>query len=233
MQLRFIWILFISLSFYSQDKSKQLLFVGNSLTYTNDLPKIVEHIASNFNETVETIALCYPNYALVDHLKEGKLQKLLKTGTFDYVIVQQGPSSQNEGKQMLLNDGAKIKVLCDDNGSQLAFFMVWPSKYYYHTFDAVIANHKLAAKTNNALLCPVGELWKAYDTVKGLETLYSTDDFHPSKAGSFLAALTIFNTIYPDKTLKDLPFEMSQTWMTSKDSFHSIIKLINNKNLKK
>ncbi|WP_298904648.1 SGNH/GDSL hydrolase family protein [uncultured Psychroserpens sp.] len=231
--MRFIWILFLSLSIYSQDKSKQVLFVGNSLTYTNDLPKIVEQIASNFNETITTTSLCYPNYALIDHWNDGKLQKYIKTGKFDYVIIQQGPSSQNDGRQMLLSDGAKIKALCEEHGSQLVYFMVWPSKNYYYTFDGVIANHKFAAKQNKALLCPVGVIWKTYDANKALENLYSVDGFHPSKAGSFLAALTIFNTIYPNKNISDLSFKSSKTWMTNKKSFDTIIELINNQNQKK
>ena len=231
--MRFAWILFLSLSIYSQDKSIQILFIGNSLTYTNNLPEIVEHIASDFNETVTTTTLCYPNYALIDHWNDGKLQKYIKTGSFNYVIIQQGPSSQNEGKQMLLEDGAKIKALCETHGSQLVYFMVWPSKHYYYTFDGVIANHELAANKNRALLSPAGIIWKTYDTYKDLENLYSTDDFHPSKTGSFLAALTLFSTIYPNKKLSDLSYKSSKTWVTSEKSFDTIIKLINNQKQKK
>ena len=227
--MRYIFILFISLSVFSQNNSKQFLFVGNSLTYTNNLPEIFENIASNFNETIETTSLCYPNYGLEDHWNDGKIQKLINKGEFDYVIIQQGPSSQNEGKQMLIDYGSKIKRLCDKNRSQVVYFMVWPSKNYYYTFNGVIANHKLAAELNDALLFPVGEIWQAYNEIKNLEDLYSPDGFHPSKIGSFLSALTMFKTIYPNKDLNILSFENSKTWVTNKDSFNTIIKLINTK----
>jgi len=227
--MRYFFILFISLSVYSQNDSKQFLFIGNSLTYTNNLPEILENIAINFDKNVETTSLCYPNYGLEDHWNDGKIQKLINRGKFDYIIIQQGPSSQNVGKEMLIDYGTKIKTICDKKGSQLVFFMVWPSKNYYYTFNGVIANYKLAAEINDALLFPVGEIWQAYDEIKNLESLYSIDGFHPSKTGSFLSALTMFKTIYPNKDLNTLTFENSKNWVTNKDSFNAIIKLINTK----
>ncbi|MFV0573711.1 MAG: hypothetical protein ACK5M1_14990 [Xanthomarina gelatinilytica] len=110
--MHYLLMLLLAGPLFSQNNPKQFLFVGNSLTYTNNLPKIFENVAANFNETISTKSLCYPNYALEDHWEEGKLQKLINTGTYDYVIVQQGPSSQNEGKLMLIDYGKKIKALC-------------------------------------------------------------------------------------------------------------------------
>lgn len=172
-----------------------ILFVGNSLTYTNNLPELVASLARNHNIKTKTEMLAFPNYGLIDHWNEGKLQKLLTTKHYDYVVVQQGPSSQAEGRAMLLEYDKKIKQLCDKNGSKLAFYMVWPSKAYYHTFDGVIRNHKDAAQATNALLCPVGEVWKAYfDTTQDF-SYYGPDQFHPSLVGSQVAAQVIFNSL--------------------------------------
>lgn len=224
--MRYLLILFLAGPIFSQNNPKQFLFVGNSLTYTNNLPKIFENVAANFNETINTKSLCYPNYALEDHWEEGKLQKLINTGTYDYIIVQQGPSSQNEGKLMLIDYGKKIKALCSKKNSQLVFFMVWPSKYYANTFDGVIQNYLLASQINKALVSPAGEVWKAYELENNLENLYGVDGFHPSKTGSFLSALTLFKTIYPDKNLEDLSFQNSKTWVADKRSYMAIIALI-------
>jgi hypothetical protein len=59
-------------------------------------------------------------------------------GQFDFVVLQQGPSSQSEGRAMLLNYGVRIKALCDTTKTRLAFFMVWPAFTNLHTFDGVI-----------------------------------------------------------------------------------------------
>ncbi|PWI31718.1 hypothetical protein DI383_02560 [Flavobacteriaceae bacterium LYZ1037] len=230
--MRYLVLFLFSLSIYSQSEPNHVLFIGNSLTYSNNLPDILKDIATNFNETVITTSLCYPNYGLEDHWNDGKIQKIMNKEHFNYVIIQQGPSSQMEGKNTLIEFGSKIKALCSKNGSQLIYFMVWPSKHYYTTFNGVIENHKLAAKTNNALLSPVGEIWQAYNNINGLKSLYGLDGFHPSKTGSFLSALILFKTMYPNFNLNDLSFENSNSWVTNKESYNTMIELINTKTIK-
>lgn len=140
--------------------------------------------------------LAKPNYALEDHWLEGQLQKKIKKEKYDYVIVQQGPSSQAEGRDMLLNYGKKIADLCSRNNTKLVFFMVWPARSNYHMFDGVIANYTAAAKQTNSILCPVGERWREYmDRTKDF-SFYGVDGFHPSPAGSRNAAEIIAETLF-------------------------------------
>ena len=207
-------------------EAQRMLFVGNSLTYSNDMPKIFEKISNDFGVSANGTSLCFPNYGLIDHWDQKTVQGIMAREHFDYVVVQQGPSSQPPGRKMLVDYNAKIKSLCLENDSNLAFFMVWPSKKYYHTFDGVILSHQYAAKENHALLFPVGQVWQNYEKKKNKENLYSEDGFHPSKAGSFLAALTIFHCLHPEKGISDMKFSKYKKWIKDKDSFESIKKLI-------
>ncbi|WP_232457103.1 SGNH/GDSL hydrolase family protein [Polaribacter sp. SA4-12] len=213
-------------SFFTSVNAQKILFVGNSLTYSNNLPDILEDIANKSGIEIKTKSLCFANYAIADHLNEGKLHKTLSKKKYDYVVVQQGPSSQLEGKKMLIDDGRILKKVCDKYNTKLVYFMVWTSKKWYHTLDLVIENHKIAAKQNNALLFPVGKVWKEYNKHKNVEYLYSLDGFHPSKAGSFLAALTMFHRLYPKENLHLLKFPDYKKWIKNEDSFKLIIKLI-------
>lgn len=179
----------------SEDNTN-LLFIGNSLTYTNELPSIVERLAKERNLKVGTQMVAYPNYALEDHWSDGCIQDLINSKKFDFVIVQQGPSSQEEGRVMLLEYGEKLKDLCNKNDAKLAFFMVWPAKANYHMFDGVILNYTNAALKSDALLCPVGTYWKT-QCDKGDFSYYGPDNFHPSAKGSEMAAQTILRTLFP------------------------------------
>ena len=125
---------------------------------------------------------------MTDHLDDGEVQKRIRSGKYDFIVVQQGPSSRMNGRETLLSCGKTLSQLCAQSGGQLVFFMVWPSKSYYHTFDSVIANYKEAADSTNSLLCPVGEVWKKYVEINDDYSLYGTDGFHPSPKGSRLAA---------------------------------------------
>lgn len=216
-------ILFFS---YLSSFSQSILFVGNSLTYTNNLPGILEEIAIEFGESIKTTTLAFPNYAIEDHWNDGIFQKKLIENKFEYVIIQQGPSSQPDGKEMLVSYGAKMKLECNKNGAELAYFMVWPSKRYFYTFDGVIKNYSYAAESNKAILFPVGRLWKKYEASTNTVILYGSDDFHPSKAGSFLAALAIFHGLYPEKDLLNLDYNIFSKWVENKDAFDLLIELV-------
>ena len=173
-----------------------LLFIGNSLTYTNNLPKLVEMEGAKNGVSLGVHSIAKPNYAIVDHWAEGKVQMLINTGTYDYVIIQQGSSSQEEGYAMLVNEGKKYAEICESNGSELAYFMVWPSITYYHTFDRVVQNYSSGARINNAILCPVGLEWKKYFDRTSDFSYYGPDGFHPSYKGSQVAAEVIFKSLF-------------------------------------
>lgn len=178
------------------DSAKSILFVGNSLTYFNDLPNLVARIGRDSGIEIKTEMLTHGNYALEDHWNDGQMQQLIATKKYDFVVVQQGPSSQADGRAMLLDYGARIKNICTPHNTKLAFFMVWPAFSNFHTFDGVIKNYTDAAVATNSLLCPVGKAWKEYFLGTGDYSYYGSDMFHPSQKGSESAALIIFKTLF-------------------------------------
>lgn len=180
---------------WGQQKSIHVLFVGNSLTYTNNLPELVQSEAANMSVSIKTEILANANYALEDHWNDGELQRLIKTGNFDFVVVQQGPSSQHDGREMLLKFGKRIKALCDQYHCRLVFFMVWPAIANIQTFDGVVQNYTDAASETNSILCPVGKSWKEYIEKTGDYSYYGPDGFHPSLKGSKEAARIISSVI--------------------------------------
>ena len=179
----------------SSEVDYALLFVGNSLTYYNDLPELVKNVAKKKGVNIETKMLARGNYAIVDHWSDGEVQDLIKSKVYDFVIIQQGPSSLRSGYNMLVNDGKNYADLCRANGVELAYFMVWPSRVYYHTFDRVIANYTSAASANGAILCPVGRRWKAHFEATSDFSYYGPDEFHPSLEGSKVAAEIIVESL--------------------------------------
>lgn len=198
--LKLLFGLVFALAFISSTVDEELrpiriLFVGNSLTYTNNLPKLVEHEAHDKKVSVKTDVLAFANYALEDHWNDGKLQQLIQSEDYDYIIVQQGPSSQADGREMLLNYGKKISALCERHKCRLVFFMVWPAIGNFQNFDGVIQNYADAAKETNSILCPVGKSWKEYIDKTNDYSYYGPDGFHPSLKGSMAAAQIISSVI--------------------------------------
>ena len=174
-----------------------ILFIGNSLSYYNDLPDLLTKIAEAYGQDLGADCHCLGNYALVDHWNDGIIKALIANNQYDYIFMQQGPSSQPEGRGLLLEYGEVITSFADEYGTKSGFYMVWPSVTYYHTFDGVIESYTMAAEQTGSLLLPVGKVWQEYAEREGFESLYSGDFFHPSLKGSFLAAWVMFRTLNP------------------------------------
>ncbi len=177
-------------------KTYRVLFVGNSLSGSNDLPNIFEKTARSKGVDVEVHSLISPSYTLEDHLLGNRIQLTIRNGHFDYVVVQQGPSPGSSGRDVLIKDGLKIQRMCKSAGSKMAYFMVWPSKKNYRLFDTVISSYTQAAKKNNAILCPVGQVWKEYIDSTDDYGYYGDDGFNPSQKGSEVAAEVIFQSLF-------------------------------------
>lgn len=221
----------IILSFFclsSVGKTPQkILFVGNSLTYTNELPLMVKELGKAFGQKLKPECLCHPNYALEDHWNDGQLQDKIRNNGYEFVIFQQGPSSQAYGKTTLQKYGGMISDYARKFDAKPVYFMVWPSLRYYHTFDGVIANHTTAAQKNSALLAPLGKFWHEYRQTESAEKLYGPDGFHPSKAGSFFASLSIYKTMYPAADLSNLKYNRF-SHLVREEAFKKMITMIEN-----
>lgn len=178
------------------EKHYTVLFIGNSLTYTNDLPELVEKAAKKQGIRIEADMLAHADFGLEDHWNSGELPGVISSRQYDYVVVQQGPSSQADGKASLLYYGEKIKTLCDSNGSTMALFMVWPSLFNFKTFEGVIHHYTEAASALGVKLCPVGQVWKDQVDRENDFSYYGPDFFHPSLQGSQAAAEVIVKSLF-------------------------------------
>lgn len=212
-----------SISVLAQKKIN-VLFVGNSLTYSNNLPELVKRIAACDSVELTYRSISLPNYALVDHWNDGAAQQEIKTGKYNFVVVQQGPSSQTEGRTYLLDYGLKFDALCDQYRTKLVSYMVWPSKARSFDFRGVFESYKLLADSANGIFCPAGKAWLNVWDYDPEFTLYSADDFHPEYRGSLLAAFMIYGSIMKKKNLAFADYTKLKSKTLSKEDFRIIVR---------
>lgn len=175
--------------------SYAVLFVGNSLTYTNDLPGLVGRLmveAGHADFYVESVA--HPGYGLQDHWATGEAVDRIASGHWDVVVLQQGPSA-TEGRPSLLYFGDLFAQRIRASGARPAMLMVWPDTVRFFDFDGVLDSYRTAADHIDGLFFPAGEAWRLAWKRDPTLALYGPDGFHPSLLGSYLAALVIFQQL--------------------------------------
>src|SRR4051812_31473667 len=74
------------------------LFVGNSLTYTNDLPGLVRALAAAVGHPLAVASVALPDYSLEDHWNQGDALRAIARGGWSFVVLQQGPSSLEDSR---------------------------------------------------------------------------------------------------------------------------------------
>lgn len=175
----------------------QVLFIGNSLTYTNDLPSVIEAFAKATGQrpfAYKTIA--FPDFSLEDHWNRKDARKAIAKEEWDYVVLQQGPSASREGRALLLEYTRRFAEEIRHIRGRPALYMVWPSASRMQDFKGVSESYRDAAEDVNGLVFPVGEAWLSAWKVNPSISLYSIDGFHPSAAGTYLAGLVIYEQLF-------------------------------------
>jgi hypothetical protein len=177
----------------AQQRHLSVLFVGNSLTATNDLPATVAAIARGVGHTSINVQMVAPGgYALEDHWANGAALAALRSSRFDVVVLQQGPSSLPESRVNLIEWTKRWADEARAHGTRPALLTVWPERERFSVFADVVRNHRDAARGASALLLPAGQAWRNAFRRRPAIRLYGPDAFHPSPLGTYLAALVAY-----------------------------------------
>lgn len=208
---------------FSQEEIR-VLFLGNSYTYVNDLPKIIEDIATNENKVFTHASVTPGGCTLFQHVESQTSLSKIRQGNWDFVVLQEQsqlpvidyyrhntlkPSYQAlYDSIMLYNPNAKV-----------VGYMTWGRRYggqqcvnfgeglycsadfvdFNHMQDTLTAAYCENAYATNSYVAPVGEAWKAALTMDPSLVLHSSDNSHPSYDGSYLAAC-VFYSVFWNKT---------------------------------
>lgn len=173
----------------------RILFIGNSLTYTNDLPRIVRALANKDGVPVEVATVAAPNYSLEEHWNERDTLRKIRSGRWTMVIMQQGPSSLDSSRSHLIEWSGRFAEEIRKAEVEPALMTVWPSSNRLSDFPRVIESYALAAEACSCRLIPAGEAWYEMIRTSGDLSLYGEDGFHPSRRGSEIAAQVVWASI--------------------------------------
>lgn len=182
----------------------RVLFIGNSFTYWNDLPRTIADLAKSLNETPMVYReVAKPDYSLEDHWFD-KVEEVINQGGWNLVVMQQGPSSHPKSRKNLRYWTARYDALIKAAGARSALYQVWPAYRYRKGFTAARESYRQAALDVDGIFIPAGEAWRTAWFADSSLDLYGPDGIHPSRLGTYLVALVHFELIY-NRPATDLP----------------------------
>ena len=185
-------------------KDFTVLFIGNSLTYSGNMPKQIKNLSEMYGITIEHDSITPPG-AILNDTKEQAIKKI-QENQYDYVIFHDGGSFPVSDHAEFLSN---IELLCEEarksGAIPVLFNPAWanidkkPAKDYQAQLTAA---YEKATKIHGAILVNAGEAWVyAYDKHPDLK-LYA-DDVHANNAGAYLTACVFVSTLF-DLHIKDI-----------------------------
>ena len=174
----------------------RVLFVGNSLTYVNDLPETLAGLAAGVGDTIRVASVALPNFALIDHVNGGS-GALAEIGRrdWDYVVLQQGPTRLGICADTLVLAAQRFDAPIRAAGAVPTLLMTWPTISDFADMDLVRQSYQRAAAAVGGLFAPAGEAWRLALAADPGVALYGGDGFHPAPLGTYLTALVLYERI--------------------------------------
>ena len=191
----------------SAEEEVRILFVGNSYTFYNNLPGIVEALyeGAGFGEMTTGI---YARGGMALFHVAGELRhefiEVLERG-WDIVVLQEqstlGGRGSVKGKPVIgdpqrFHEAARVLHReISRRGAKTALLLTWAREYAPETQPALTAAYSSIAQELQAALIPAGPAWQVARREK-IDGLYSPDKSHPSPKGSYLAAWVVIAKLF-------------------------------------
>ena len=175
------------------DHPLRMLLIGNSVAAANDLPGMIQRLRpgdrrQDAHDSIGHVRQFQPR----GPWNRGDAQEAIAGGPWDIVVLQQGPSALPDSRVLLVEYATKFAAEIRRAGARPAMYMVWPESSRATVWDDVTQSYVEAARAIDGLLFPAGEAFRSVvRPTPGLEVL-SSDGFHPTPEGTYLAALVIY-----------------------------------------
>ena len=184
------------------NNKKKVLFIGNSFTYYNDLPKMLEVLADGqlFCDSVTKGGAYLRSYADSEH--ELGVKVLEKAKEFwDVVILQDQSFNPVKNQQEFFCSVGKLASLFPE--SEIYLYQTWAyeadSEKLEQTgmsqaemTEALKLAYEKASEIIGAVCVPVGNAFaKALELSQDMK-LYQPDHYHPLPNGSYIAACMLY-----------------------------------------
>jgi len=191
------------LVFAAEAPRLRVLFVGNSLTYYNDLPGLVQQFSAREARPVEFEVVTKPGVSLWFHWAMCYVPWRMRRAEWDYVILQEysrKPATNPEGSLASLG---KFAELATRRGAVPIYWETWTRQGCEKDAPKLAAVFAAVQARWGGELAPIGAAWERCAARFPAIKLYD-DARHPTDAGSYLAACVIYETLY-HKSAAGLP----------------------------
>lgn len=187
------------------DTALRVLFIGNSYTFCNNLPALVEGMGRAAGIRIHTRMVAAAGSTLNGHWERDKARLAIQEGGWDWVVLQEQSSL---GQPLLVNGipritgerrfHAAVRRFAEEirrSGARMLLFLTWSALAAPEEQEHLNHAYLTIARETGASVAPAGMAWYTVRTENPEVNLYLRDGSHPSPAGSYLAASSVYTAL--------------------------------------
>ncbi|MCO5276247.1 MAG: PKD domain-containing protein [Flavobacteriales bacterium] len=199
----------------------RVLFIGNSYTGVNNLPEMTRQLALSLGDTLAVASSSPGGYTFQQHSTNAATQGLIDQGNWDFVVLQEQsqlpsfPPSQVASDCLPYAQALVDSIRAHSPCVEPVFYMTWgrqngdaqncaswPPVCTYEGMQQQLRQSYLQMSEDNSAACaPAGMAWKRVRAEYPAINLYSSDGSHPTVAGTYLVACTMYSTFFGTSTV--------------------------------
>ena len=215
-------LLLHTLRFEAMATTRKVLFIGNSYTSTNNMPLIVQNLATAMGDTLIWDVSDPGGYTFAMHSTYAPTLTKIFSQPWDIVVLQEQselpsfPPAEVDTEVYPYAHVLDSLIHANDSCTQTMFLMTWghadgdplncgfyPVICTYNGMQQRLRESYLQmTQDNNAIVAPVGAAWQIMmDSFASSIWLYSPDSSHPVVSGSYLESCVVYSSIFHKPTL--------------------------------
>ena len=211
-------LLSTSIAYATHQDTLSVLFLGNSYTSVNNLPNLVQSLSYAAGKTLIMDSNMPGGMTISGHVSDATSISKINLGTWDYIVVQEQsqvptiPYYRYNDMYPALND---LKAMAEQANTcvKIITYMTWGRRFggqqcdpggvncspvfvdFNHMQDSLTSAYMEISDLLSVQCAPVGVTWKNVLNDTAL-VLHSSDNSHPNIDGSYLAACSIFSSLW-------------------------------------
>ena len=183
-----------------------VLFVGDSLTYVNNMPELVARIGQSKGRCIVTSMVASGGESLRDHWQSGDVERALLERRWQYVVIQ---DQSTFGEAYLVNGdyrvhdasdlftyGHLIMALVRKHGGTPVVYLPWAARFQQPRDTLYVRwAYVTFARGEHATIVPAMDAWARARRQLPAVNFFRPDGLHPTAAGAYLTAALFYAKI--------------------------------------
>jgi len=189
-------------------RATRVLFIGNSYSQRFNLPRVLEALAASASppQRVETRGMLRGSARLKTHWDDGKAVEAIREGGWSHVVLQEqstlgillvdGRPQINDPERFFFPYARRFHDEAKQRGAKTVLALTWSRRQAPEAQSRLSHSFLSLGHELGATVTPIGLAWQAVREQHPDIALYVEDGSHPSPAGTYLAACTLYATLF-------------------------------------